>query len=132
MALPLDNASNRSRLTGAVWARQDGSLLVYPPLPEAGDDIVISGQGPGLAPVHDSQHRGETTATDALGGTLRQGWTVEGLPAWRELPDCTREDSVPKHIQPEAYDCHGNVIVDTMLDAPAHDQQHCRRRGLLP
>ncbi|MEV6297643.1 RHS repeat domain-containing protein [Streptomyces sp. NPDC051896] len=33
-----------------------------------------------------------TEATDALGGTLRQGWTVEDEPAWWELPDGTREE----------------------------------------
>ncbi|MFH8582515.1 DUF6531 domain-containing protein [Streptomyces zaomyceticus] len=32
------------------------------------------------------------TATDALGHTLKQGWTIEGQPSWRELPDGTREE----------------------------------------
>ncbi|MET9498438.1 RHS repeat-associated core domain-containing protein, partial [Streptomyces sp. NPDC006552] len=31
-------------------------------------------------------------AVDALGGVLRQGWTTEGRPAWRELPDGSREE----------------------------------------
>ncbi|MFJ2113097.1 RHS repeat-associated core domain-containing protein [Streptomyces sp. NPDC087850] len=44
-------------------------------------------------------------ATDALGGTLRQGWTVEGKPAWRELPDGTREEW--------AWDGEGNLVGHT-------------------
>ncbi|MGA5069208.1 DNA/RNA non-specific endonuclease [Streptomyces exfoliatus] len=43
-----------------------------------------------------------------------------------------KKDSVPKYIQLEAYDRHGKVIVDTMLDNPAWNQQQRRRQGLLP
>ncbi|MFD3334705.1 RHS repeat-associated core domain-containing protein [Streptomyces sp. NPDC058700] len=43
-----------------------------------------------------------------------------------------KKDSVPKYIQLEAHDRQGNVIVDTMLDNPAWNQQQRRRQGLLP
>ncbi|MER8002751.1 DUF6531 domain-containing protein [Streptomyces sp. NPDC095613] len=43
-----------------------------------------------------------------------------------------QKDSVPKYIQLEAFDRHGNVIVDTVLDNPAHEQQQRHRRGLTP
>ncbi|MGW3208392.1 hypothetical protein [Streptomyces sp. NPDC001135] len=46
-----------------------------------------------------------TEATDALGATLRQGWTVEGKPAWRELPDGTREEW--------SWDGEGNLVSHT-------------------
>ncbi|MET9622719.1 DUF6531 domain-containing protein [Streptomyces sp. NPDC006464] len=45
------------------------------------------------------------TATDAMGGTLRQGWTVEGRLSWRELPDGTREEW--------SWDAEGNLATHT-------------------
>ncbi|MEU6882888.1 DNA/RNA non-specific endonuclease [Streptomyces sp. NPDC046712] len=39
-----------------------------------------------------------------------------------------KKDSIPKYIQLEAYDRKGNVVVDTMLDNPAHAEQQNRRR----
>ncbi|MCX4429784.1 hypothetical protein [Streptomyces mirabilis] len=56
-----------------------------------------------------------TEATDALGGTLRQGWTVEveGEPAWWELPDGTCEEW--------SWDGEGNLVSHTTVCAvPAH------------
>ncbi len=41
-------------------------------------------------------------------------------------------DSVPKTIQLEASDQHGNMLVEKILDNPAHAQQQRHRRGLLP
>ncbi|WP_318036715.1 DNA/RNA non-specific endonuclease [Streptomyces chengmaiensis] len=41
------------------------------------------------------------------------------------------KDSVPKYIQLEAFDQHGNTLVGEMLDNPAHEQQQRHRRGLL-
>ena len=40
-----------------------------------------------------------------------------------------QKDSVPKHIQLKAYEENGSVIVDTILDNPAHARQQ-QRRGL--
>lgn len=48
---------------GAVWAREDGSLLVYPRLPQAGEEPVLPLEGPRLALAHDGEHDGETTYT---------------------------------------------------------------------
>ncbi|WP_329100921.1 RHS repeat-associated core domain-containing protein [Streptomyces sp. NBC_01439] len=48
---------------GLIWAREDGSLLVYPRLPQAGGDPVLPLEGPRLALAHDGQHDGETTYT---------------------------------------------------------------------
>ncbi|MFE6848508.1 DUF6531 domain-containing protein [Streptomyces sp. NPDC057686] len=58
---------------GAVWARQDGSLLVYPRLPQAGDDPVLPLEGPRLALAHGGEHDGETTytVTDTASGLTK-------------------------------------------------------------
>jgi RHS repeat-associated protein len=42
-----------------------------------------------------------------------------------------QKDSVPKYIQLEAFDKNGKLIVDTILENPAHEQQQRRRQGLL-
>nr|WP_237540513.1 RHS repeat-associated core domain-containing protein [Streptomyces sp. SID4917] len=49
--------------TGGIWARQDGSLLVYPGLPLPGRDPVLPMEGPRLALVHDGQDEDVTTYT---------------------------------------------------------------------
>ncbi|MEU2232235.1 RHS repeat-associated core domain-containing protein [Streptomyces vietnamensis] len=41
-------------------------------------------------------------------------------------------DTVPRYIQLEAFDQHGNLIFDEPLTNPAHDQQQRHRRGLRP
>ncbi|MFE7106139.1 DUF6531 domain-containing protein [Streptomyces sp. NPDC057575] len=47
---------------GAVWSREDGSLLVYPRLPLPGDDDgVLPLEGARLPLVHGGQDNGETT-----------------------------------------------------------------------
>ncbi|MGW2587296.1 DUF6531 domain-containing protein [Streptomyces virginiae] len=46
---------------GAVWAREDGSLLVYPRLPEPADNPVPPLEGPPLPLVHDGEAFGVTT-----------------------------------------------------------------------
>ncbi|MEV5509361.1 DUF6531 domain-containing protein [Streptomyces orinoci] len=43
--------------------------------------------------------------TDPLGHTTRMGWTTEGKPAWRELPDGTRETWT--------WDGEGNLLAHT-------------------
>lgn len=46
----------------AMWARQDGSVLVYPRLPAVGDlEGVLPVEGPRLPLVHERQVNGETT-----------------------------------------------------------------------
>ncbi|MFJ4781264.1 RHS repeat-associated core domain-containing protein [Streptomyces sp. NPDC088762] len=59
---------------GAVWAREDGSLLVYPRLPRPGDDPVMPLEGPRLGILHDGEDQDETTyaVTDPLLGTVRR------------------------------------------------------------
>ncbi|MBV9024343.1 MAG: RHS repeat protein, partial [Streptomycetaceae bacterium] len=51
-----------------------------------------------------------TAFTDPLGNTTRFGWTTEGKPAWRELPDGTRETW--------SWDGEGNLTSHT--DAADH------------
>ncbi|MFE9479918.1 RHS repeat-associated core domain-containing protein [Streptomyces spororaveus] len=48
---------------GLIWAREDGSLLVYPRFPQAGDDPVLPLEGPRLALTHGGQYDDETTYT---------------------------------------------------------------------
>ncbi|MGW8768681.1 DUF6531 domain-containing protein [Streptomyces sp. NPDC055815] len=57
-------------------------------------------------------------ATDALGGTLKQGWTIEGRPSWRELPDGTREEWT--------WDPEGNLAThtDRMGRTTTHSTTH--------
>ncbi|MFG3014869.1 DUF6531 domain-containing protein [Streptomyces cinerochromogenes] len=45
--------------------------------------------------------------TDPLGHTTRLGWTTEGKPSWRELPDGTRESWT--------WDAEGNLLSHTDL-----------------
>ncbi|RSS82996.1 type IV secretion protein Rhs [Streptomyces sp. WAC06614] len=64
---------------GAVWAREDGSLLVYPRLPVPGGDPVLPLEGPRLALTHEGQYDDETTyaVTDPRSGLTR---TFTGSP----------------------------------------------------
>ncbi|MFE2595649.1 RHS repeat-associated core domain-containing protein [Streptomyces sp. NPDC059396] len=59
--------------TGAVWAREDGSLLVYPRLPQPGGEPVLPLEGPRLALAHGGQYGDETTytVTDTRTGLIR-------------------------------------------------------------
>ncbi|MFH9677387.1 RHS repeat-associated core domain-containing protein [Streptomyces sp. NPDC017405] len=58
---------------GAVWAREDGSLLVYPRLPAADDSAgVLPVEGPRLALRYDGHDNGTTTYCIA---DLAGGWT---------------------------------------------------------
>ncbi|MGW8768677.1 RHS repeat-associated core domain-containing protein [Streptomyces sp. NPDC055815] len=41
-------------------------------------------------------------------------------------------DTVPRYIQLEAFDQHGNLLFGEPLTNPAHDQQQRHRRGLRP
>ncbi|MGK5637547.1 DUF6531 domain-containing protein [Streptomyces sp. URMC 126] len=58
---------------GAVWAREDGSLLVYPRLPRPEDEPVLPLEGPRLPLAHGGEHNGETTflITDPSTGVTR-------------------------------------------------------------
>ncbi|WKX70637.1 RHS repeat-associated core domain-containing protein [Streptomyces sp. XD-27] len=46
---------------GAVWAREDGSILVYPHLPRPGGETVLPMEGPRLPLVHGGHDGPETT-----------------------------------------------------------------------
>ncbi|MFD7500487.1 DUF6531 domain-containing protein [Streptomyces sp. NPDC059850] len=46
---------------GAVWAREDGSVLVYPRLPHRGGDAVLPLEGDRLPLVHGGENGEETT-----------------------------------------------------------------------
>ncbi|WP_329286238.1 DUF6531 domain-containing protein [Streptomyces sp. NBC_00691] len=46
---------------GLIWAREDGSLLVYPRVPAAGDDPVLPVEGPRLALSHSEEADARTT-----------------------------------------------------------------------
>ncbi|MFE7601143.1 DUF6531 domain-containing protein [Streptomyces sp. NPDC057494] len=65
--------------TGAVWAREDGSLLVYPELPRPGGEPVLPVEGDRLPLVHGGQHEDETmyTVSDPHSGLTR---TFTGSP----------------------------------------------------
>ncbi|MFD3534628.1 DUF6531 domain-containing protein [Streptomyces sp. NPDC058664] len=58
---------------GAVWAREDGSLLVYPNLPAPGGEPVLPLEGPRLALHHGGQVEDRTTyrVTDPHTGLTR-------------------------------------------------------------
>ncbi|WP_406303168.1 DUF6531 domain-containing protein [Streptomyces sp. NBC_00885] len=58
---------------GAIWAREDGSLLVYPELPRPDGEPVLPVEGPRLPLVHGGQHDDETTysITDPRSGLTR-------------------------------------------------------------
>ncbi|MFF4105679.1 DUF6531 domain-containing protein [Streptomyces sp. NPDC001903] len=58
---------------GAVWAREDGSLLIYPRLPRPGDGPVHPIEGPGLPLSCEGQYEDETvyTVSDAHTGIIR-------------------------------------------------------------
>ncbi|MFJ3940215.1 RHS repeat-associated core domain-containing protein [Streptomyces parvus] len=79
---------------GAVWSREDGSLLVYPrlPLPEDADG-VLPVEGPRLPLRHGGQSNGETTylVTDPRSGLTRsfRGGPYNASPAYwlREIED---------------------------------------------
>ncbi|MFH8614263.1 DUF6531 domain-containing protein [Streptomyces sp. NPDC017979] len=65
---------------GAIWAREDGSVLVYPRLPAPDDPAgVLPLEGPRLPLVHGGQRDAETSylVTDAATGTVR---TFTGSP----------------------------------------------------
>ncbi|WP_457786201.1 DUF6531 domain-containing protein [[Kitasatospora] papulosa] len=79
---------------GAVWAREDGSLLIYPRLPLPDDtDGVLPVEGPRLPILHGGQHNGQTTyyVTDPHSGLTRsfQGGPYNASPAYwlREIED---------------------------------------------
>jgi YD repeat-containing protein len=46
--------------TGAIWAREDGSLLVYPRLPQPGGEPILPLEGPRLPLAHGGADNAET------------------------------------------------------------------------
>jgi RHS repeat-associated protein len=58
---------------GLIWAREDGSLLVYPRVPAAGDDPVLPVEGPRMALSHSAAANARTTycVTDPDTGICR-------------------------------------------------------------
>ncbi|MER5554685.1 DUF6531 domain-containing protein [Streptomyces sp. NPDC002793] len=63
-----------------------------------------------------------TEVTDAMGGLVRQGWSVEGKLTWRELPDGSREEW--------EWDGEGNLLAhtDRMGRTTAHTSGHFDQR----
>ncbi|WP_326811083.1 DUF6531 domain-containing protein [Streptomyces scopuliridis] len=79
---------------GAVWSREDGSLLIYPRLPLPGDtDGVLPLEGARLSLLYGGQDNGETTycVTDPHSGLTRsfRGGPYNSSPAYwlREIED---------------------------------------------
>ena len=72
--------------------------------------------------VRRGPHGRITSLTDPLGHTTRQGWTVEGKPAWREHPDGTRESW--------EWDGEGNLLTHT--DQAGHRTEHTHTHFDLP
>ncbi|MFF5790351.1 DUF6531 domain-containing protein [Streptomyces sp. NPDC012693] len=60
---------------GVVWARSDGSCLVYPRLPQPGDDRVWPTEGPRIALAHGGVYEDETTYILSEPGGLTRSFT---------------------------------------------------------
>ncbi|MFC9796917.1 RHS repeat-associated core domain-containing protein [Streptomyces sp. NPDC127584] len=60
---------------GAVWARSDGSCLVYPRLPQPGDDPVWPTEGPRIALAHGGVYEDQTTYTLSEHGGATRAFT---------------------------------------------------------
>ncbi|MGW3322903.1 DUF6531 domain-containing protein [Streptomyces virginiae] len=71
---------------GLIWAREDGSLLVYPQFPQAGDEPVLPLEGPRLPLTHSGEADAHTTyrITDPHTGTSRyfRGSPYNASPAY--------------------------------------------------
>lgn len=85
--------------TGVVWARSDGSCLVYPRLPQPGDDRVLPTEGPRIALAHGGVHEDETTYTLSEPAGLSRSFT--GSP-YR---------TSPAYWLSELRDRHDNTVV---------------------
>ncbi|MGW6739327.1 DUF6531 domain-containing protein [Streptomyces sp. NPDC055025] len=85
--------------TGVVWARSDGSCLVYPRLPRPGDDRVLPTEGPRIALAHSGVHEDETTYTLSEPAGLSRSFT--GSP-YR---------TSPAYWLTELRDRHDNTVV---------------------
>lgn len=73
--------------------------------------------------VRRGPHGRTTAVTDPLGQTTRQGWTIEGKPAWRERPDGAREvwhwdpeGNLARHTDQAG---HNTTYTHTHFDLPA-------------
>ncbi|MFJ3926648.1 DUF6531 domain-containing protein [Streptomyces sp. NPDC090022] len=71
---------------GATWAREDGSVLVYPRLPLPGGEPVLPVEGPRLALAHGGSYEDQTTytVTDVRAGLTRAftGSPYQASPAY--------------------------------------------------
>ncbi|MFC9751816.1 putative T7SS-secreted protein [Streptomyces sp. NPDC056921] len=72
--------------------------------------------------VHRGPHGRITAMTDPLGNTTRQGWTIDGKPAWRERPGGTRETW--------QWDGEGNLVEHT--DFAGNTTRHTHTHFDLP
>ncbi|MGW5679516.1 RHS repeat-associated core domain-containing protein [Streptomyces sp. NPDC003860] len=128
-----DARGNRTAAISPLGARTeyayDGAGGVVEIRPPAGNPIRIRNDEAGLPLKITAVNGAEavctrdafgrvTDVTDALGGRVRQGWTVEGRPAWRELPDGAREEW--------AWDGEGNLLryTDRMGRVRTHSHTH--------
>ncbi|MHA4773005.1 DUF6531 domain-containing protein [Streptomyces sp. MSC1_001] len=100
---------------GIIWAREDGSLLVYPRVPGPGDEAVLPLEGPRLPLVHGDEANGRTTfhIADTDSGITR---FFTGSPY----------DASTAYWLGEIQDRHGNGITfsrrsDGMPIAASHD-----------
>ncbi|MEV8365298.1 DUF6531 domain-containing protein [Streptomyces niveus] len=128
-----DARGNRTAVISPLGARTeyryDSAGGVVEIRPAAGNPIRVRNNEAGLPVTITAVNGAEavctrdsfgrvTGVTDALGGSVHQEWTVEGKPAWRELPDGTREEW--------AWDGEGNLLryTDRMGRGRAHSYTH--------
>ncbi|MGK4908163.1 DUF6531 domain-containing protein [Streptomyces albus] len=132
-----DRRGNRTSTTdpsGATtrWGYDEAGHLVSVTDP-LGHTLTVTPNAAGL-PVAVTDALGNTTLvrrgphglitalTDALGNTTRQGWTIEGRPAWRSYPDGSREEW--------KWDCEGNLASHT--DQAGHTTRHTHTHFDVP
>ncbi|WP_269858021.1 DUF6531 domain-containing protein [Streptomyces sp. RPT161] len=105
--------------TGAVWAREDGSLLVYPRLPQPGGEPVLPLEGPRLPLSYGGDENTETVyqVTDTHTGAVRcfTGSPYnESTAYWlTELTDRNNRITIDRHGDgtPTAVIHHGGYTV---------------------
>ncbi|WP_107424713.1 putative T7SS-secreted protein [Streptomyces antioxidans] len=132
-----DERGNRVRTTDPTGARThyayDGSGNLTSVVDPLGHAVNVVCDAAGL-PVEVTDALGNTTTvrrgthgrvtrvTDALGQVTRQGWTIEGKPAWRIRPDGSRETWT--------WDAEGNLAEHT--DPAGHTTRHTHTHFDLP
>ncbi|MEU0368696.1 putative T7SS-secreted protein [Streptomyces sp. NPDC006283] len=89
---------------------------------EAGLPMAVTDPLGHTTSVRRGPHGRITAMTDPLGNTTRQGWTIDGRPAWRERPDGKRETW--------AWDGEGNLVEHT--DFAGNTTRHSHTHFDLP